>query len=93
MKIAGAARHESWRMAQPFVIAGHTYHDADVIVVDVEADGSRGWGEGTPTFYYGETINSSLAAARAMLERQIQASGIVGQGRPRLAIIPYISTY
>lgn len=67
MKITGTVRHEPWRMVQPFVIAGHAYEFADVVVVELEAGGYGGRGEATPTAYFGETMDSVIASIRQML--------------------------
>jgi L-alanine-DL-glutamate epimerase-like enolase superfamily enzyme len=65
--IRGVARHEAWRMTEPFVIAGHRYDNADVVVVELADGRARGRGEATPTAYYGETVDSVLAQADAMI--------------------------
>jgi L-alanine-DL-glutamate epimerase-like enolase superfamily enzyme len=65
--IEGQATHERWAMAEPFIIAGHRYDHADVVLVELRADGAVGRGEGSPTSYYGETVESVLAQAREMV--------------------------
>lgn len=54
-------------MVQPFVIAGHSYPFADVVVVDLEAGGVAGRGEATPTSYFDETIDGVIASVQQML--------------------------
>lgn len=65
--IKGEAIHERWRMNEPFVIAGHRYDFADVVLVTVTDGVSVGRGESVPTAYYGETVASVLAQAEAMI--------------------------
>jgi len=67
MPVAGRAWHERWAMTQPFVIAGHRYDDADVVVVELRAGDAIGRGEASPTSYYGETVDSVLAQLDRML--------------------------
>jgi len=65
--IRGEAVHERWRMNEPFVIAGHRYDFADIVLATVTDGVSVGRGESVPTAYYGETVDSVLAQAEAML--------------------------
>ncbi|MEM7121425.1 MAG: N-acetyl-D-Glu racemase DgcA [Pseudomonadota bacterium] len=54
-------RSESWPLAQVFRISRGAKTEAQVIVVAVEEDGARGWGEAVPYARYDQTIESSLA--------------------------------
>jgi L-alanine-DL-glutamate epimerase-like enolase superfamily enzyme len=65
----GRVRHERWPMREPFVIAGHRYDAADLVLVELQADGFLGRGESTPTSYYGETVASVVGLATEMVER------------------------
>ncbi|MBS0591140.1 MAG: dipeptide epimerase [Proteobacteria bacterium] len=65
----GEVRHERWKLAQPFVIAHETYLNADVVVATLRQGNRVGRGECTPTEFYGETIESTLAAARDLVAR------------------------
>lgn len=62
---------ENFALHEPFTIAGHAWQTADVCTVALEADGVRGWGEGAPVFYHGETADSlveQIEAVRGAIE-------------------------
>ena len=54
-------RSEAWPLAQVFRISRGAKTEARVIVVEVDEDGARGWGEAVPYARYDQTIDSSLA--------------------------------
>ncbi len=54
------------RTAHPFAIARDTQQEYRVVWVRVaDADGVEGWGEADPSWYYGETADSVVAALGA----------------------------
>ena len=55
------ARIEALPLAEPFVIARHTTEVADVVWVELEHDGERGYGEAAPIERYDESPQSALA--------------------------------
>lgn len=64
-------RVESWPIAGVFRISRREARETDVIVVELEADGATGRGEGGPNVRYGESGESCLAQieeARAAIE-------------------------
>lgn len=65
-------RHERWPLARPFTIARGSKVAADVVVVEVEADGQVGRGEAVPYSRYGETVDGVIASVRG-LSRPITA--------------------
>jgi len=60
------ARAEAWPLAKPFVIARGAKTEAHVIVAEVEAHGHKGIGEAVPYARYGETVEASVTALRAL---------------------------
>jgi L-Ala-D/L-Glu epimerase len=56
-----SARIESLPLAEPFVIARNTTEVADVVWVELEHDGERGYGEAAPIERYDESAESALA--------------------------------
>jgi len=54
-------RAEAWPLAQVFRISRGAKTEAHVVVVEIEEDGARGWGEAVPYGRYHQTIDSSLA--------------------------------
>lgn len=74
---------ERWPIAGAFTISRGSKTEADVVVVTLEKDGARGWGECVPYRHYGESVEgviAALEACRAEIER-----GGVGHGDiPRL---------
>lgn len=60
------SRVESWPVAGVFRISRREARDTDVVVVELEADGALGRGEGGPNVRYGETGESCLAQIEAV---------------------------
>jgi L-alanine-DL-glutamate epimerase-like enolase superfamily enzyme len=58
-------RQESWPIAGTFTISRGSKTQADVIVVTLQRNGHRGWGEAVPYPRYGETVAETLAALQA----------------------------
>jgi L-alanine-DL-glutamate epimerase-like enolase superfamily enzyme len=56
-----SARIASLPLAEPFVIARETMNDAEVVWVEIEHDGERGYGEAAPIERYDESGESALA--------------------------------
>jgi L-alanine-DL-glutamate epimerase-like enolase superfamily enzyme len=65
--ISGTASVERWRLAQPFVISRETFEVSELIVVEVSDGAFAGRGEASPTSYYDETVEGTLADARAII--------------------------
>lgn len=64
-------RAESFPLARPFAISRGVKTAADVVVVEIEDGGARGWAECVPYPRYDETVDGVIAeieAARAMIE-------------------------
>ena len=59
MQVSG--RIASLPLAEPFVIARDTTTEADVVWVEIEHDGERGYGEAAPIDRYEESAESALA--------------------------------
>lgn len=77
-------RHDRLRLSRPFRISRGIKTEANVIVVSVEQDGVRGWGEGVPYARYGETVPSALADVV-----RVRAAVEGGAGREELlALLP-----
>ena len=79
---------ESWALASPFVIARGTKVEANVIVATVSDGHARGRGEAVPYARYGETVEASLAALRALsgpLDRA-RAASLLPAGAARNAL-------
>ena len=55
------ARIASLTLAEPFTIARGTHTEEDVVWVEIEHEGERGYGEGAPIEHYDETAESALA--------------------------------
>jgi L-alanine-DL-glutamate epimerase-like enolase superfamily enzyme len=75
-------RRERWPIAGAFTISRGSKTEADVVVVTLEKDGARGWGECVPYRHYGESVEGVLAALesrRAEIER-----GVAHDDIPRL---------
>jgi L-alanine-DL-glutamate epimerase-like enolase superfamily enzyme len=60
------ATPESWLLAHPFRISRGVKTQADVIVVELLANGRRGRGECVPYARYGETVASVMAQIQAI---------------------------
>jgi L-alanine-DL-glutamate epimerase-like enolase superfamily enzyme len=56
-----SARIEALPLAEPFVIARNTTEVAEVVWVELEHDGERGYGEAAPLDRYHESAETSLA--------------------------------
>jgi L-alanine-DL-glutamate epimerase-like enolase superfamily enzyme len=56
-----SARIETLELAEPFVIARDTTTEAEVVWVELEHEGERGFGEAAPIDRYDETAESALA--------------------------------
>jgi L-alanine-DL-glutamate epimerase-like enolase superfamily enzyme len=61
-----AARRDAFPLATPFRISRGVKTVADVVTVEIAADGGVGRGEGVPYARYGETIDSALAEIAAV---------------------------
>ena len=72
-------RPERWPLARPFAIARGTKTVADVVVVEIEEEGARGWGECVPYARYGETVDGVAAAIQAL-------AGAIAAGMDRQAL-------
>lgn len=72
-------RHERWPLARPFTIARGSKTAAEVVVVEVEADGHIGRGEAVPYARYGETVSGVIASVLGL-------SGSVAEGLDRLSL-------
>ena len=53
-------RTENWS-EEPFSISRSYEDNFDVVVVELEQDGVKGWGEGSPTEHYHESIQQTEA--------------------------------
>ncbi|HEX8902893.1 N-acetyl-D-Glu racemase DgcA [Vitreimonas sp.] len=65
------ARGERWPLSRPFRISRGVKTQADVVTVEIAADGAVGMGEATPYGRYGETTDSVLTqieGVRAAIE-------------------------
>jgi L-Ala-D/L-Glu epimerase len=56
-----SARIESLPLEEPFVIARDTTTEAEVVWVEIEHEGERGYGEGAPIERYEESAESAVA--------------------------------
>lgn len=54
-------RAEKFDLHTPFVISRGTRTNSTVVVVEIEEDGKKGWGECCPTPHYGESVDSVMA--------------------------------
>ncbi|MBT5073212.1 MAG: L-Ala-D/L-Glu epimerase [Kordiimonadaceae bacterium] len=52
---------EEYKMHTPFVISRGTRTATTVVLVEIEQDGKKGWGESCPTPHYGESVESVMA--------------------------------
>jgi L-alanine-DL-glutamate epimerase-like enolase superfamily enzyme len=79
---------ETWPIAGAFRIARGAKTEAHVLVVTLEADGKIGRGEAVPYARYGETMEESLAAVRAMADAisgGLDRQGLMAQMAPGAA--------
>ena len=60
---------QSWEMATPFKITGHTFTGADLLEVTITENGSTGKGEAAGVYYKGETRQSMLDDVESVRER------------------------
>jgi L-alanine-DL-glutamate epimerase-like enolase superfamily enzyme len=60
---------ESWQLAVPFAITGYTFDHSDVLLVEVEAQGHRGAGEGAGVYYLDDTVERGKAQIDAIAGR------------------------
>lgn len=60
-------REEAWPLARPFTISRGTKTTAEVVMVEIEADGVHGRGECVPYPRYGETRAGVAAALTALI--------------------------
>jgi L-Ala-D/L-Glu epimerase len=70
---------ESWPIAGAFTISRGSKTMADVVVVTLERDGVRGWGECVPYRHYGETVagvTAALEGARTRIESGLRHENI-----------------
>ena len=65
--ITGIARAEQWPLAQPFVISRETVEVSDLILVELSDGVVTGRGEASPTSYFNETVDGSLAEVGAII--------------------------
>jgi L-alanine-DL-glutamate epimerase-like enolase superfamily enzyme len=69
------ARAERWPLNAPFRISRGVKTAADVVAVEIGADGARGRGESVPYARYGETQESVLAQIAAVAPALEQGAG------------------
>jgi L-alanine-DL-glutamate epimerase-like enolase superfamily enzyme len=87
-----AARAERWPIAGEFVIARGAKREAEVVVAEVAAGGSRGRGEAVPYARYGETVQGVLdqiERARPRIEagaERAELQGLLPAGAARNAL-------
>ena len=75
------ARGESFALATPFRISRGVKTVADVVIVEIAADGHVGRGEGVPYPHYGESVTAALAAID-----QVRPALEAGIGRDELQV-------
>jgi L-Ala-D/L-Glu epimerase len=79
---------EQWPIAGSFTISRGSKTEADVVVVTLEKDGVRGWGECVPYRHYGESLEGVIAAlesGRAGIERGVGHDDIPRLFEPKAA--------
>lgn len=52
---------EKFELNAPFIISRGSRTETTVVLVQIEQDGKKGWGESTPTPHYGESVESVMA--------------------------------
>lgn len=62
-------RAEKFELHTPFVISRGTRVDSTVIVVEIEEEGFKGWGESCPTPHYGESVESVMAEIGTIVKK------------------------
>ncbi|KLD80012.1 dipeptide epimerase [Xanthomonas hyacinthi] len=82
-----SVRVERWEMTEPFRISGQTFTHAELVVVELEAEGARGRGEACGVYYRGDDAAGMLRQLsemkaeieagidRAALQRRLPACG------------------
>jgi len=60
---------EEWDLQQPFRISGQEWRSARCVLVEIEADGCIGRGEGHRVYYVGETIETMVAQINGIADR------------------------
>lgn len=73
MRFRLSATVERWPVAGAFVIARGAKTFVDVIVVEAHEGGCTGRGEGTPIYYFGETVETCLAQIDTLPDRFTRA--------------------
>lgn len=79
---------QSFPVAGTFTISRGSKTTADVIVVELEANGHRGWGEAVPYARYQETVPQCLAAlesVRAKIELGLSRAALATLALPKAA--------
>jgi len=79
-----SARHDRYRLTTPFRISRGEKTAADVVTVEIAADGVIGRGEGVPYPRYGESIDGALAeieTARGLIESGGTRADLIGAMR------------
>ncbi|MBO6521144.1 MAG: L-Ala-D/L-Glu epimerase [Rhodospirillales bacterium] len=85
-------RAESWPLARPFAISRGVKTAADVVVVEIDEGGARGWAECVPYPRYDETIDSVTAeieAVRRAIEGEVanaEVQSLMAAGAARNAV-------
>lgn len=60
------ARADRFALHEPFKISNHVWHAVEVLTVILEDGGFKGWGEGAPIVYHGESAESLCAEVDSM---------------------------
>jgi L-Ala-D/L-Glu epimerase len=60
---------EQWPLKAPFRITGHTWEHLDVLLVTLESDGRRGWGEAAGVYYKNDTPASMIRQLESLRPR------------------------
>lgn len=68
-------RLEIWRYKYPFRISGYDWTNAEVASVEIERDGSRGFGECAGVYYNGDTPQHSAELAENAKEEIARGAG------------------
>ena len=63
---------KTFPLAAPFSITGHTFTNLHTVWVSLEANGAKGRGEGTGSYYLGET-QSTISAELESVREQVEA--------------------
>ncbi|WP_420546949.1 N-acetyl-D-Glu racemase DgcA [Curvivirga sp.] len=59
-------RHESWPIAGTFTISRGSKTSCETVVVELEEDGVKGWGECVPYARYGESVETVIAELESL---------------------------